>query len=123
MESKKLKETLALACRILGNNGHDDLNLGHLSARAIESQESIYMKGRRLCLSEACTEDLVTIDFNYKKVVGQRDTHSEMPIHIEIYKKRPDVNCVVHTHPIYATAFSATKQKLRPINNIATYFS
>jgi ribulose-5-phosphate 4-epimerase/fuculose-1-phosphate aldolase len=29
-----------------------------------------------------------------------------LPIHIEIYKRREDVNCVVHTHPLYATAFS-----------------
>lgn len=120
---ERLKETLALACRILGTQGHDDLNLGHLSARAKDQSDLIYMKGRGLCLSEVQAQDLVGIDFNYQKVAGQRDAHGELPIHIEIYKKRPDVHCVVHTHPLYATAFSATGQRLRPVNNESVLFA
>lgn len=119
----EIKEKLALACRILGNNGHDDLNLGHLSTRNNHQKDTIIMKGRGLCLSEIQDRDLVTIDFNYNKVEGQRDTHGELPIHIEIYKKRPDVNCIVHTHPLYATAFSATGQVLRPVNNEGVLFA
>jgi len=122
-EAEKQKLTLALACRILGTEGHDDLNLGHLSARAAGQSDLMYMKGRGLCLSEVHAEDLVTIDFNYQKQAGQRDTHGELPIHIEIYKKRMDVNCIVHTHPIYATAFSATGQTLRPVNNQSVLFA
>jgi ribulose-5-phosphate 4-epimerase/fuculose-1-phosphate aldolase len=119
----QLKETLALACRILGTEGHDDLNLGHLSARAPDQAGLMVMKGRGLCLSEVRPKDLVTIDFDYKKVAGQRDAHGELPIHIEIYRKRMDVNCVVHTHPLYATAFSATGQTLRPVNNESVLFA
>jgi ribulose-5-phosphate 4-epimerase/fuculose-1-phosphate aldolase len=122
-EAEPLKETLALACRILGTEGHDDLNLGHLSARAKDQAGLIYMKGRGLCLSEIRAEDLVAIDFEYKKVAGRRDAHGELPIHIEIYKKRRDVNCIVHTHPLYATAFSATGQTLRPVNNESVLFA
>lgn len=118
-----VKEKLALACRILGNNGHDDLNLGHLSVRSNNSKDTMIMKGRGLCLSEIQAKDLVTMDFNYKKVDGQRDSHGELPIHIEIYKKRPDVNCIVHSHPLYATAFSATGQVLRPVNNEGVLFA
>jgi len=121
--TEQLKTTLALACRILGTEGHDDLNLGHLSVRDQDQSSLMYMKGRGLCLSEVQTEDLVAIDFNYQKVDGQRDAHGELPIHIEIYKKRPDVNCVVHTHPLYATAFSATGQTLKPVNNEGVLFA
>jgi len=121
--TEHLKTTLALACRILGTEGHDDLNLGHLSVRAQEQSNIMYMKGRGLCLSEIFAEDLVTIDFNYQKLDGQRDAHGELPIHIEIYKRRPDINCVVHTHPLYATAFSATGQSLRPVNNEGVLFA
>lgn len=118
-----LKETLALACRVLGTQGHDDLNLGHLSARAKDQAGLMVMKGRGLCLSEVRAKDLVAIDFDYNKVAGQRDAHGELPIHIEIYKKRTDVNCVVHTHPLYATAFSATGQRLRAVNNESVLFA
>ena len=123
LKKEQLKETLALACRILGTEGHDDLNLGHLSVRFPEQSDLMIMKGRGLCLSEIHTEDFVDIDFNYQKVAGQRDAHGELPIHIEIYKKRPDVNCVVHTHPLYATAFSATGQTLKPVNNEGVLFA
>jgi ribulose-5-phosphate 4-epimerase/fuculose-1-phosphate aldolase len=122
-DSEKMKVTLALACRILGTEGHDDLNLGHLSTRVKGQLDLMYMKGRGLCLSEVQAQDLVTIDFNYQKQAGQRDAHGELPIHIEIYRKRKDVNCVVHTHPLYATAFSATGQTLRPVNNESVLFA
>jgi L-fuculose-phosphate aldolase len=119
----QLKETLAVACRILGTQGHDDLNLGHLSTRVGGQSDLMYMKGRGLCLSEVRSQDLVSIDFNYQKLAGERDAHGELPIHIEIYRKRTDVNCVVHTHPLYATAFSATGQTLRPVNNESVLFA
>jgi len=122
-DPEQLKENLAVACRILGTEGHDDLNLGHLSARAQDQSDSMYMKGRGLCLSEVRAPDLVTIDFNYQKQAGERDAHGELPIHVEIYRKRMDVNCVVHTHPLYATAFSATGQTLRPVNNESVLFA
>lgn len=122
-ETETLKEKLALACRVLGTHGHDDLNLGHLSARSNEQKDAMIMKGRGLCLSEIQAEDLVTIDFNYNKIGGLRDSHGELPIHVEIYKKRPDVNCIVHSHPLYTTAFSSTKQVLRPVNNESVLFA
>lgn len=122
-ETVQMKETLALACRVLGTEGHDDLNLGHLSARVKGQADSMVMKGRGLCISEVSSADLVTIDFNYKKVAGDRDAHGELPIHVEIYRNRQDVNCVIHTHPLYATAFSASGQKLRPVNNEGVMFA
>ncbi len=122
-EEDETRKKLALACRILGTEGHDDLNLGHLSARTPDKRDVMYMKGRGLCLSEIQEQDLVTIGFDYKKTAGIRDAHGELPIHIEIYRLREDVNCVVHTHPLYATAFSATGQTLRPINNEGVMFA
>jgi L-fuculose-phosphate aldolase len=118
-----LREKLALACRILGTEGHDDMDLGHVSVRCPEDPERMIVKGRGLCLSEIHAEDLVTMDFDYKKIAGTREPHGEMPIHIEIYRARRDVNSVVHTHPLYATAFSATEQVLRPVNNEGVLFA
>lgn len=118
-----VKTKLAVACRILGNEGQDDLDLGHLSARVPGFTDRIYMKARGLCLSEIHEEDLVTLDFDYHKLEGKRGPHGELPIHIEIYRQRPDIRCIVHTHPLYATAFAATNQVLRPINCEAVLFA
>jgi L-fuculose-phosphate aldolase len=65
----------------------------------------------------------VTVDFNYRKIDGRRDLHGELPIHIEIYRARKNVHSIVHTHPLYATAFSATEQILRPVNNEGVLFA
>jgi L-fuculose-phosphate aldolase len=120
---KEIKTKLALACRILGNEGQDDQDLGHVSARVPGYTNRIFMKARGLCLSEIREEDLVTLDFDYRKIEGKREMHGELPIHVEVYRARPDVGCVVHTHPLYATAFAATNQVLRPVNNEAVLFA
>ena len=117
------KEKLALACRILGTEGQDDMDLGHVSVRSPECPDRMIIKGKGLCLSEIHEDDLVTADFNYRKIDGRRDLHGELPIHIEIYRARSDVHSIVHTHPLYATAFSATEPILRPVNNEGVLFA
>jgi L-ribulose-5-phosphate 4-epimerase len=121
--TKQTREKLVLACRILGTEGQDDLDLGHVSARMPGCPDQLIMKAKGLCLSEIHAEDLVTLDFAYRKIEGKREMHGELPIHVEIYRVRPDVHCVVHTHPLYATAFAATNQILRPVNNEAVLFA
>jgi L-fuculose-phosphate aldolase len=120
---EEIKEKLALACRILGTEGHDDMDLGHVSVRSPDDPDRMIIKGKGLCLSEIHEDDLVTVDFNYRKIDGRRDPHGEIPIHIEIYRARKDVHSIVHTHPLYATAFSATEQILRPVNNEGVLFA
>ncbi|MBI3058158.1 MAG: class II aldolase/adducin family protein, partial [Deltaproteobacteria bacterium] len=50
------------------------------------------------------------------------ERHSEIFIHTEIFKARPDVNCVVHTHPPYAIAFGSLRQPLRPVSHEGSIF-
>ena len=45
-------------------------------------------------------------DLDGKKLAGERDPSSEMQMHLEVYRQRPDVNAVVHAHPPIATAFA-----------------
>jgi L-fuculose-phosphate aldolase len=49
---------------------------------------------------------MVIVDYDGKKVVGDRDPSTELPMHLEIYRNRPDVNAVVHAHPPLATGFA-----------------
>lgn len=120
--AEELKRKLALACRILGTEGHDDLNLGHISARGGDG-ETIFMKGSGLGLREIYEKDMVEIGLDYRKRSGERKPHDELPIHIEIYRSRPDVACVIHTHPVYATAFSGSGRRVPAVNNEAAFFA
>jgi L-fuculose-phosphate aldolase len=49
---------------------------------------------------------MVVVDYNGQKLSGDRDPSSELPMHLEIYRSRPDVNAVVHAHPPTATGFA-----------------
>ena len=55
-------------------------------------------------------------------VAGTARRHSEVYIHSEIFKVRPDVNCVIHTHPTYATALSATGRPLKSYSQPGALF-
>lgn len=48
---------------------------------------------------------LVVVDLEGKIVSGSKPS-TELPLHLYIYRERPDVNAVVHAHPAYATGFA-----------------
>src|SRR5213082_4237886 len=45
-------------------------------------------------------------DLDGRKLQGDRDPSSEMLMHLEVYRQRPDVDAVVHAHPPIATGFA-----------------
>jgi L-fuculose-phosphate aldolase len=49
---------------------------------------------------------MVIVDYDGHKIAGERDPSTELPMHLEIYRSRPDVNAVVHAHPPIATGFA-----------------
>ena len=80
------------------------------------------MKPAGFGFEEIRPQHIIVVDLNGKKVEGEYERHSEVFIHTEIYRARPDVNCVVHSHPLYATAFGSLCQPLRPISHEANVF-
>jgi L-fuculose-phosphate aldolase len=55
-------------------------------------------------------------------VAGTARRHSEVFIHSEILLARPDVNCVIHTHPPYAVALSATGRPMKCMSQPGALF-
>ncbi len=54
--------------------------------------------------------DLCVVDSGGKQVSGRKKRSSEILLHLEIYRHRPDVNAVVHCHPPHATAFAIARE-------------
>jgi L-ribulose-5-phosphate 4-epimerase len=52
-------------------------------------------------------EQLVVLDVNGQRIEGDLKASSDTASHLYIYRHRPDVNGIVHTHSPYATAFAA----------------
>ena len=117
----RLREEVAWSCRILAMGGHGDYTLGHVSARAADGAH-VLMKPNGLGLEEVTPEDVLTLDADGVRVAGEGPVHLEQVLHTAIYKARPDVGAVVHTHPPYATAFGATDATLELLNHDAVLF-
>jgi L-fuculose-phosphate aldolase len=49
---------------------------------------------------------MVVVDMEGRKVAGEREASTELPMHLEVYLQRPDVRAVVHAHPPLATGFA-----------------
>jgi L-ribulose-5-phosphate 4-epimerase len=62
-------------------------------------------------------EQMVVVDLDGRVVEGELKPSSDTASHLYIYRHRPDVNGVVHTHSTYATAFAAVN---RPIPVVLT---
>ena len=79
---------------------------GNISLRERETG-IIYITPSGMAYDTLQPEDIVALTPEGDKVRGDRCPTVETPMHLAIYAARPDCGAVVHTHPIYSTAFSA----------------
>ena len=110
---RAIKEQLIVAGRVLVDQGQDDFTRGHISFRLSDNPDLFFMKAHSIGLDEITMQNILTIDLAGNVVAGTARRHSEVYIHSEIFKARPDVNCIVHTHPTYSIALSATGRGLK----------
>src|SRR5580698_1026534 len=110
---KAIKQQLIAAGKVLVAEGQDDFTRGHISMRLPDDPGLFFMKAHSIGLDEITMQNILTIDLEGNVVAGTARRHSEVYIHSEIFKTRPDVNCVIHTHPTYSVALSATGRTLK----------
>ncbi len=60
-------------------------------------------------------EDAVLVDLTGQPVTAGMKPSVDTPIHVAIYRARPDVGAVIHTHSIYAAAFSTLGHEIPPL--------
>ena len=123
MTLDEAKQKLIDAGLILEAEGQGDLTRGHVSVRVPGDPSLFFMKPHSHGFSEITMENIVICNLEGEKVGGGGRRHSEVFIHSEIFKARPDVNSVIHSHPTYAVAFSATGKSMRPISQSSVVFS
>jgi L-fuculose-phosphate aldolase len=123
MNDLELRHRLIAAGRILDAADQGDLTRGHVSVRVPGDAAHFYMKPHSQGLDEITPENIVVCNLAGEKVGGGGRRHSEVFIHSEIYKVRPDVTSVIHTHPTHAVALSATGKVLLPISQPSVAFS
>lgn len=118
----EISKKLALACKILVMEGHGNLTMGHITAR-IPGQAYLHMNPHDKGLEEMTPEDMILMDFEGNVVFGAGRKHSEFPIHTEIYKMYPRINCAIHTHPFYSIVLSTAGHSIQTISHEGSLFT
>ena len=108
-------DELARACRVLELEGQGDRVVGHMALRDPDDR-GFWMKRAGISLGEVFdARDFVLLDWDGKQIGGDGKSHGEWPIHSEIMKARPEINATSHTHPFYASVYSASGEPLRTV--------
>jgi L-fuculose-phosphate aldolase len=122
MTHDELKDKLIWAGKVLVGEGQDDFTRGHISMRLPDDPSRFFMKPHSIGLDEITMDNILTIDLEGNVVAGKAKRHSEVYIHSEILKARPDLNSVIHTHPPYAIALSASGRPMKALSQPSALF-
>jgi L-fuculose-phosphate aldolase len=104
------RDALAAACRILAREGHESGLAGQVTARG-ERPGTWWTLQFGYGFEEASAERMVLVDEDLKPLSGGRP-NAGVRFHVWIYRQRPDVNAIIHTHAPYASALSITGKPL-----------
>jgi ribulose-5-phosphate 4-epimerase/fuculose-1-phosphate aldolase len=105
---------LVVANHILAKNGVLD-SFGHVSVRDPRNPER-YLQMQAIAPRDVTLGDLIAFDLDSHALNARgRPVYRERFIHGQIYKMRPDVNAVVHSHSPTVIPFSVTEKPLRAI--------
>ena len=118
-DQTKLRELVAQSCRVLGKLNLTKEPSGHVSAR-VPGEDKVLIKARgpeESGLRFVSARDIITVDFNGKKLAGDDglDVPQEVFIHTWLYKTRPDVESVVHVHPLTVVLFTICGKPIQPL--------
>jgi ribulose-5-phosphate 4-epimerase/fuculose-1-phosphate aldolase len=112
MSYDSLKQSLVDAIRMLERAEYIDHN-GHASARRDET--TFFINSGSSVRSSLTVDDIVTVDLDGNLVEGSAKPPLEFHLHAAIYRARPDVGAVMHTHPKWSTFLTMTGTKYLPV--------
>ncbi|MDT8364085.1 MAG: aldolase [Nitrosomonas sp.] len=100
-----IHEKVALTCRILFDNGHDSGLAGQITARG--NQTGTFITQRLgLGFDEIGVRNLLLVDENLQVLQGDGMPNPANRFHSWVYRARPDVGCIIHTHAAHTAALS-----------------
>jgi L-ribulose-5-phosphate 4-epimerase len=111
---EKLRKELVVLHRELPKNNLVAWTSGNVSARDPETG-FVVIKPSGIRYEDLTPENMVVVDLDGKVVEGNQKPSSDTFAHVYVYRHRPDVNGVVHTHSTFATAWAAVGKPIPPI--------
>jgi len=95
------------------NSGYVTETEGNLSARLADNR--FLVTPSHVPYEKRQVEDVVLVDGEGNVLKGERRPTSETRMHLGVFRARPDVNGIVHAHPLYCTMLAVMGEPLRPI--------
>ena len=116
----RLIEDLVAASRVLADLGVVD-GFGHVSVRH-DKDPNRYLMSRSMAPALVKAEDILEFDLDSTAVDAKGEAvFLERFIHGEIYKARPDVKAVVHSHSPSVIPFGVSRTRLQPIYHMSSF--
>jgi L-fuculose-phosphate aldolase len=100
-----VREKLALSCRMLAREEHGSALAGQITARG-DAPGTMWTARFGLGLEEIRASDFLLVDDDLKVIEGNGMPNPSNRFHLWIYRKRPDVQSIMHTHPPHVSALS-----------------
>jgi len=110
VNAHKIKQDICEIGRRLYAKGFAAANDGNITVRISDNEvlctPTMHSKGFLK------PDDISLVDMTGKQLSGNKKRSSEALLHLEIYKRRPDIKSVVHCHPPHATAFAVAREPI-----------
>ncbi|MEQ5842110.1 aldolase [Paraburkholderia acidicola] len=114
------RQKLALVCRMLAHEGHSETLAGQVTVR--QPDGTFLTTALAIGFDEVTRNNVIRIDDTMRVIEGRGMANPAIRFHLWIYRRRPDVHCIVHTHPPYINALSMTGTPLEVAHMDATPF-
>jgi L-fuculose-phosphate aldolase len=106
----ELRQAICEIGQRIYQRGFAAANDGNISVRL--NDHEVLCTPTMHCKGFLSPDDLCVIDMDGNQLGGKKKPSSEMLLHLEILKARPDVMSVVHCHPPHATAFAVAREPI-----------
>jgi L-fuculose-phosphate aldolase len=104
ISEQTLREDIVEVGRRLYARGYTASNDGNISVRL--DDQRLLMTPTSVCKGFMSVDMMCITDLEGRRIAGDRHPSSEMKMHLEVYRQRPEVRAVVHAHPPIATGFA-----------------
>lgn len=111
---EQLKNELLACARRAYTLGLQTGNGGNLSAR-LAGTEQVVIKGSGTSFGECAVDNLVTVNLAGEIIEGRGKPSREIRTHLAIYRLRPDVHGIFHSHSPWAIAYAEDADEIQPL--------
>ncbi len=112
MTSEAARKSMVEYGKLLYQKGLTVGTAGNISHRG--ENDTMLITPTNTCKGYLDVDRLVSIDIKEGKTLGGGRPSIETPFHLAFYRARPEINAVIHTHPVYCTALAVKGERVQP---------